>query len=225
MLDFLFLIPFTIEMKILSVNIGTPQEITFRDVTLKTSMVRTPQPKIQIHYKQVLGDEFFGKQIHGIPDCVVYALCAEKYQQWEKILNRKMPWGIFGENLTVNKMDEHDFKINDEYSVGTALLRVTGPRYPCNRLNFVTQTEGMREKFRDQCWPGVYFEVLQEGEAKPGDELILQKRHQSDVSVKDLFQSIRASEVKDPKTPMIDKIMNADFILERHLKRIKSVYA
>ena len=77
-------------MKILSVNTGVPQEITFNGVTLKTSMVRTPQSKIKIEFKQVHGDEFFGKQIHGIPDCVVYALCAEKYIQWEKILNQKI---------------------------------------------------------------------------------------------------------------------------------------
>ena len=84
-------------------------------------MVRTPQSKIQINFKQVQGDEFFGKQIHGIPDCIVYALCAEKYKQWEKILDQSMPWGKFGENLTIDKMDEHDFKINDEYTVGSAL--------------------------------------------------------------------------------------------------------
>lgn len=212
-------------MKILSVNTGVPRELSFNGVTLKTSMIRNPQSKIQIHFKQVQGDEFFGKQIHGIPDCVVYALCAEKYKQWEKILDRKMPWGIFGENLTVDKMEENDFKINDEYALGTALLRVTGPRYPCNRLNFVTQLDGMREKFRDQGWPGVYFEVLHEGEAKAGDELILKKRHQSDISVSDLFQSIRAAEINAAKNPVIEKILAADYILERHVKKIRSVYA
>lgn len=212
-------------MKILSVNTGGPNEITFNDVTLKTSMVRTPQSKIHINFKQVQGDEFFGKQIHGIPDCVVYALCAEKYKQWEKILNQTMSWGKFGENLTVDKMDEHDFKINDEYAVGSALLRVTGPRYPCNRLNFVTQIEGMREKFRDQGWPGVYFEVMKEGEVKVGDELMLKTRHQSEVSVSELFQSIRAAEIKSPKNLTIEKVMNSNFILERHLKKIKAVYS
>lgn len=212
-------------MKILSVNTGAPKQITFNGTTLKTSMVREPQKKIQIDFKQVQGDEFFGKQIHGIPDCVVYALCAEKYQQWEKILNRKMPWGIFGENLTVDQMDEHDFKINDIYTVGSAELRVTGPRYPCNRLNFVTQIEGMREKFRDQAWPGVYFEVIEEGSAQAGDELKLKSREQSDISVRELFQAIRASELKAPKSALIEKVMQADFILPRHLIRIKSVYS
>ena len=44
-------------MKILSVNTGGSNEITFNGVTLKTSMVRTPQSKIQINFKQVQGDE------------------------------------------------------------------------------------------------------------------------------------------------------------------------
>lgn len=212
-------------MKILSVNTGVPQELSFNGVTLKTSMIRTPQKQIEIHSTQVQGDEFFGKQIHGTPDCVVYALCADKYKQWERILNREMPWGIFGENLTVDKMDEHDFKINDTYKLGSAVLKVTGPRYPCNRLNFVTQIDGMREKFRDQEWPGVYFEVLQQGTAKAGDELKLKSRQQSDVSVRDLFQSLRISELKEPKTKMIETIIAADFILERHKKRLKMAYA
>ena len=187
-------------------------------------MIRTARPKINIQFQQVYGDEFFGKAIHGTPDCVVYALCAEKYKQWEQKLNRPMPWGLLGENLTIDKMDEHDFKINDEYQAGTALLRVTGPRYPCNRLNFVTQIDGMRESFRDQAWPGVYFEVITEGEAKSGDELVLKKRTQSSVSVKDLFLSIRASELKAPKDETIDRVLAADFIMERHTRRIRAVY-
>lgn len=212
-------------MKIFSVNVGVPQELSFNGATLKSSMIRTPQKGIQINFAQVQGDEFFGKQIHGIPDCVVYALCAEKYKQWETILGRKMPWGIFGENLTVDKMDEHDFKINDLYTVGTAVLKVTGPRYPCNRLNFVTQIADMRERFRDQQWPGVYFEVVQEGSAQAGDELKLKSRQQSEISVRDLFQSLRTAELKEPKTAMIDKIISADFVLERHKKKIRLTYA
>jgi MOSC domain-containing protein YiiM len=211
-------------MKILSVNTGAPQELSFNGVTLKTSMIRTAQAKIEIKFLQVQGDEFFGKTIHGTPDCVVYALCADKYKQWESKLKRPMPWGIFGENLTIDLMNEDDFKINDEYQAGSALLRVTGPRYPCNRLNFVTGIDGMRELFRDQAWPGVYFEVMTEGEVKAGDELILKKRTQSEVSVKDLFLSIRATEIKAPKDETITRVLATNFILERHMKRIRAQY-
>ena len=83
----------------------------------------------------------------------------------------------------------------------------------------------MREFFRDQAWPGVYFEVITEGEAKAGDELVLKKRIQSAISVMDVFLSVRAAELKLPKNETIERILGADFILDRYTQRLRSVYA
>ena len=125
-------------MNILSVNTGIPQSYTLDGVSLETSMVRTPQDKIIVESKRVVGDIFKGYTIHGVPEAAVYALSVDRYDYWSEFLGYKVGIGFFGENLSVDKLREEEFFLNDEFKVGSTVLQVTGPRYPCNRLNFVS---------------------------------------------------------------------------------------
>lgn len=212
-------------MKVLSTNIGRPTEHFFDGKSILTSMVRKGASEIKITSTQVVGDEFLSPNLHGTPDTVVYAYGADRYLEWEKILNRKMPWGLFGENLTLESLNDADFKIEDVFQVGTAVLQVTGPRYPCTRLNFVLQKENMRELFRDQKRPGVYFRVLQEGIVRPGDELRLSKKSSVAISNADLFECLRAAELKSPKPAICDQILSYPGLLSHWRKRIEQTYA
>lgn len=211
-------------MKILSTNVGRPAEHHFDGKSIQTSMLRHSVSEIQITKTQVLGDEFISPNFHGTPDSVVYAYGANQYKAWETILNRKMPWGIFGENLTLDTLDDSHFKIEDTYQVGTVILQVTGPRYPCTRLNFVLQKADMREAFRDQKKPGVYFRVIQEGKTKPGDELKLLKRTQESISNLDIFDSLRAAELKLPKPAIVDSVLAFKGLLSHWRNRIEQTY-
>ena len=211
-------------MKILSTNVGRPAEHQFEGKSIQTSMIRHSISEIKISKTQVIGDEFLSPNMHGTPDTVVYAYGADQYLAWEKILNRKMPWGIFGENLTLDTLDDSHFKIDDTYQVGTAVLQVTGPRYPCTRLNFVLQKTDMRETFRDQKRPGVYFRVIQEGSTKPGDELKLLNRTQEQISNQDIFDSLRAAELNLPKPSFVDSVLAHPGLLPNWRTRIEKTY-
>ncbi len=153
-------------MKVVSTNVGKPQKYTLDDVTIATSMVRHSVPEIQIHTLRVEGDEFANADFHGTADAVVYALSADRYPEWEKFLNNSCPLGQLGENLSIDKLREEDFYLGDEYQVGTALLRATGPRYPCNKLNYSSGDKRLQREFEARDWCGIYFEVINEGKAK-----------------------------------------------------------
>ena len=47
------------------------------------------------------GDRQADLTVHGGADKAVYVYPAEHYPYWQHELGRKLPWGIFGENLTV----------------------------------------------------------------------------------------------------------------------------
>ena len=207
-------------MKILSVNVGKPKSYTLDGVTLETSMVKVSQPEIRINTLSIDGDEFKGKNIHGTPDAVVYAMSAKNYTYWSQFSGRTLACGHLGENLSLDTMDENDFYLGDEYQCGSASIRVTGMRYPCNRLNFVTGHAKMRDEFLNQNWPGIYFEVLVPGIVKPGDTLVLKTRIQKEITALDLFKALRAGEKKTLTSAQLTNLLNSPYLLEKYKVRL-----
>ena len=92
----------------------------------------------------------------------IATLLDEKIAEMEKA-------GYLGENLSIDKLREEDFYLGDEYQVGTSVLRATGPRYPCNKLNYSSGDKRLQREFEARDWCGIYFEVIKEGRAKAGD--------------------------------------------------------
>ena len=207
-------------MKVIAVNVGKPQKYTVDDVTIVTSMVRHEVPVIQITKSRVEGDEFANPEFHGTEDAVVYALSADRYPEWEKFLNKKFLLGQLGENLSIDKLREEDFFLGDEYQVGTTLLRATGPRYPCNKLNYSSGDKRLQREFEMRNWCGIYFEVLKEGAIKAGDSLTLVKRVQDKVTVLDLYQAMRARKKGQRDDLNSEVILACDQLHEKYRKRI-----
>jgi MOSC domain-containing protein YiiM len=77
------------------------------------------------------GDQRADLRVHGGPNQAVYAYDLSAYEHWRRELGRDLPYGQFGENLTVEGMPETVVSIGDAYRVGGALLQVTQPRVPC----------------------------------------------------------------------------------------------
>jgi len=207
-------------MKVIAVNVGKPQKYTLDDVTIATSMVRHEVPEIQINKSCVEGDEFANPEFHGTTDAVVYALSADRYPEWEKFLNKKFPLGQLGENLSIDKLREEDFYLGDEYQVGSALLRATGPRYPCNKLNYSSGDKRLQREYEARDWCGIYFEVLNEGSVKAGDLLTLVKRVQDKVTVLDLYQAMRAKKKGQRDDAKSEAILACDQLHEKYRKRV-----
>ncbi|MFN3696255.1 MAG: MOSC domain-containing protein [Pseudobdellovibrio sp.] len=207
-------------MKIVSVNIGIPQTYTLDDVTMETSMVRHSVPEIQVTKTQVVGDRFKSPNLHGTSDSVVYALSVDRYPEWSQFLGKNFPIGHLGENLSVDVLRESDFYLGDIYEIGTTVLKATGPRYPCNRLNFVAGDKRMQKEFEERAWPGVYFEVIQEGVIKPGDDFKLKQRQQSEVTVLDLYLTIRSKKRGALDTVLSKKVLGCGQLIDRYIKNV-----
>ena len=57
-------------------------------------------------------------RVHGGPDKAVYAYDLSGYEHWRRSSRRELPFGQFGENLTVEGMPETEVRIDDVYRVG-----------------------------------------------------------------------------------------------------------
>jgi len=114
---------------------------------------------------------------HGGYDKAVYVYPAAHYPFWRQELERDdMPYGGFGENLTVSVLDEQSVCLGDIYTLGTARFEVSHPRQPCWKLARKWRIKDLSALVHTTGRTGWYFRVLEEGVVEAGQPLILAER-------------------------------------------------
>lgn len=163
-------------MKILSVNIGQPAVLDFDGKQQTSAFIKTAVTGPVSVWTRGLEGDVRVAAIHSKPDSAVYALSQEMYSGFfSQIDFPTQDKGSFGENLSMDKLDESKICVGDHFSVGSALLQATGPRIPCNSLNFRFKNKNAMKAFAALRRPGVYFRVIQEGQLRAGDSLVFQE--------------------------------------------------
>ncbi|MCB0181025.1 MAG: MOSC domain-containing protein, partial [Anaerolineae bacterium] len=97
-----------------------------------------------------------------------------------------LPWGMFGENLTIEGLVEAEVNIGDHFRLGSAELVATQPRLPCFKLGLKFGRDDMVKRFLASRRTGVYFKVVREGQIQIGDELELLRRDGTEVTIADI---------------------------------------
>lgn len=100
-------------MKLISVNIGLPREVIWKGKRVTTGIFKEPvEGRVRIRTLNLDGDRQADLTVHGGPSKAVYVYPAEHYDYWRgELPDMKLPWGMFGENLTTQGLLE-DF-VND----------------------------------------------------------------------------------------------------------------
>jgi len=217
-------------MRVISTNVGKPESYEFNGTTVKSSMRRRPTlGELRVHFDRVEGDGFAVPSFHGIKEAVVYAFSAAAFAGLSRLYTQDVGAGNVGENLTMDELLEAEIMVGDEFEIGEVRLRATGPRYPCNRLNFCFQRENAMDLFAQHRRPGVYFEVLREGLIRKGDVLKLVKSAGGTLSVLGLFDNLTAlkevvagkrtrAEVKPIADAMVANLLVPEYIRARFQK-------
>jgi MOSC domain-containing protein YiiM len=118
------------------------------------------------------GDGQADLRVHGGVDKAVYLYPSEHYSYWQQILARDdLTPGQFGENFTVTGLLETEIHLGDTFRVGTAVIQITQPRYPCYKLGLKMGRPDFLKLFWRSEFSGCYARVLQEGEVGAGDRL------------------------------------------------------
>lgn len=175
-------------MKLLSVNVGRPREIEWRGRVVRTSIWKTPvEGAVRVGATHVDGDEQSDLSVHGGREKAVYAYPSEHYKFWARELpDMALPWGAFGENLTVEGLLESNVRIGDRLRIGSAELVVTQPRLPCFKLGIRFERDDMVKRFLQSGRTGFYVSVRGEGEVSAGDEIQVVARDSGGVTVADV---------------------------------------
>ena len=178
-------------MRVVSVNVGMPREVVWRDERVLTGIFKDPVgDPIPLRWMNLDGDAQADLTVHGGRDKAIYAYPHEHYADWQTRLGRELSFGAFGENLTTEGLIENQIHIGDEFRVGTARLVVTQPRMPCFKLGIRFGDPSILKTFLKVGRPGIYFAVLAEGLVGPGDSIERVKIHENRVSVTEMLAMI-----------------------------------
>jgi MOSC domain-containing protein YiiM len=106
----------------------------------------------------------------------VLAYAAGHYPAWRAELGRELPHGAFGENLTIEGLDEDAVCIGDVFAIGEAVLQVSQPRVPCFKLAYRWRIKDLTARVRRTRRPGWYLRVLETGWLEAGARVRLEDR-------------------------------------------------
>lgn len=167
-----------------SLQVGMPQQYGVgesepgKDQTWTTSFVRTPDPRPRrLYVTHLEGNSQADTKNHGQPDQAVLLYALAHYVLWQEEIDRPdIGAGGFGENLTVAGLSEANTCVGDTYGLGEARLQVSGPRYPCSKIDRRWRRPGLRALVAASGRTGWYCRVLREGTIAPGLPILLVER-------------------------------------------------
>src|SRR6185369_10526993 len=109
---------------------------------------------------------------HGGEQRAVFVYQLGSYRYWGRELGRDdLTHGHFGENFTVEGLEDDEVCVGDRYRIGTAVFEVTQPRVTCYRVGLRLDDPRIPALLVSHRRPGFYFRVLEEGEVQAGDEI------------------------------------------------------
>lgn len=175
-------------MRIVSVNVGRPRTVTWRGRPVTTAIFKDPVPgRVPVRQLNLEGDGQADLSVHGGTDKAVYVYSAEHYVDWRRELaDLELPWGMFGENLTVEGLREDDVYVGDRLRLGSAEVVVTQPRLPCYKLSVRFGRDDIVKRFLASGRTGFYLAVTREGDVGTGDPVEVLARNPQGITVGDV---------------------------------------
>jgi MOSC domain-containing protein YiiM len=183
-------------MYIVSTNIAEPKTFLWRGKQVTTGIYKKPTGTfIFLNTEVVKNDEVSDRKVHGGEFKACYLFAEDHYPYW-KVRYPHLDWtfGMFGENLTVNGLDEKQIFVGDIYKVGKALIQVTQPREPCFKLGAKFGSQKVLKEFIEHSHPGTYVRVLEKGTVAVEDHFNLVERDENAISTYALYRLIFAKE-------------------------------
>ncbi len=178
-------------MKVISVNLGERKVLNYKGKIVETGIFKYPvNEPIFLGMEDVENDAIIDRKHHGGIEKAVYGYSENHYVYWKELYpDLEWNYGMLGENLTISNLEETEIFVGNTYKLGEVLLEVTKPREPCYKLGIRFGTQEIVKQFWNSTKCGVYFKVLQTGNVKVGDELILVNKSENSPTIAEVYES------------------------------------
>jgi MOSC domain-containing protein YiiM len=184
---------------LLSVNLGAARPTEHSDIGYTGIDKRPASDPVQVRgpgRKGIGGSGLVGDRVcdlrhHGGDHQAVYAYAQEDLVRWSAELDRPLPPGSFGENLTTVGVNVTDTVIGERWRVGRqVVLEVCSPRIPCRTFAGWLTERGWVKKFTERAVPGAYLRVVEPGFIEAGYPVRVIQRPEHDVTIGLAFRAL-----------------------------------
>lgn len=168
----------------------TGAAVPFRGAETSAIAKRPLTGRARIGPLGIEGDVQADPLFHGGPDKAIHLYAQDHYGFWRErrpghpLLRAP---GAFGENIASRGLTEADLCIGDRFTLGTARVEVSHGRQPCWKLDHRFGGPGIMLAMVQSGHCGVYFRVIEPGEAEAGDEMVLVARPRPEWTVARVF--------------------------------------
>ena len=172
------------EPRVLSVNVGGVRTVETGDRALTTAIWKSPvQGRVTVAGVNLSGDDQADRSVHGGADKAVYAYAWEDTLWWQEQLGRELEPGNFGENLTLRGVPVGAAVVGERWRVGSALLEVSEPRFPCFKLGIRMGDPRFLKRFARARRTGTYLRIVEPGDVGAGDPVEVVARPDGGVTI------------------------------------------
>lgn len=192
---------------VVSVNVGRIRTVSSGGKDVVTGIFKEPvDGAVSVAGVNLAGDDQADRTVHGGPDRAVYAYASEDYAWWSRELGRQLPPGTFGENLTTAGIDVNAALVGERWRIGTVVLQVTTPRFPCYKLAVKMGDPTFIKRFSAALRLGSYASIATEGTLRRGDAIEIVSRPTHGMTIGEmskiyLFERPRLRELLVPELP------------------------
>ena len=180
-------------MKIIGLYSGSLSNIG--EMRSPTGIYKQLVEQVSVDKLGIKGDIQADKRFHGGPEKALHQYALSSYEKIIKrypLLHKKAKPGMIGENLSATDMNEYNVCIGDIYKVGSSILQVSSPRIPCWKIDAKFKQPDLNQFISEHRLNGWYYRVLQAGDITINDELVLQQRPNTSVTVDTMLKVIAA---------------------------------
>lgn len=184
-------------MKILSVNRARASERPIDGRPVLTGIGKQPvEGPVTVGRLGLDGDEQADLTVHGGVSKAVYAYPHEHFPVWQTVRaqaraaawDAPLPFGLLGENLTVEGLLEDRVWIGDRLVLPGCVLAVSEPRFPCFKLNAALGFSQAAKMMMQSGFCGFYLGVIESGTLAAGDAITLEPGPR-EVNLRELFRA------------------------------------
>jgi len=207
-------------MRVISTNLGTPTTFLWNGHEEQTGIFKYPTTdSLFLGKSDVSKDTVIDRVHHAGINKACYLFSADQYPYWKELYpNLEWNWGMFGENLTLEGLDESQMRIGDIYQIGKALVQVSQPREPCYKLGIRFGTQKVLRQFIDRNHPGTYVRVLEAGKVQKGDVASLQEQSANTLTVQQFYELMF---VKEKPKAILELFMSNESVPKYKKERYK----
>lgn len=197
-------------MRVLTVNV-VEGLIPGPKATGWTAIDKRPQSRrVPVGFLGLDGDRVCDIENHGGVDQALYVYAREDSEWWAEQLDREIPTGLFGENLSTEGLDITNALIGEVWRLGDEVeAMVRAPRIPCITFQHRMQLPHWVKRFHQEGRPGAYLKVLKTGTLGAGDRIDVVSRPDHEVTVGVMFaaqDSAKMQGMLDSGVDLVDEL-------------------